>query len=68
MHNKKTRYRLKTNLPIDGAGECFSVDEWFSKYGYVNISTLSKFFEEVIDDDFEKGLNSINLKTINKNI
>jgi len=54
--NQKTRYRLKTNLPINGAGECFTPDEWFAKYGYININGNNSFFEQESD----KGDNNEN--------
>lgn len=67
MKNRKTHYRLKTNLPINGAGKSFSIDEWFARYGYINI-TASEFFEPVTSHETKKGLNSPDETRINKNI
>lgn len=43
--NQKTHYRLKTNLPIDGAGESLTPEDWFLKYGYMDITRENNYFE-----------------------
>ena len=66
---KITYYRLNTNLPINGAGECHSEAEWLSRYGYINItSTETNFFQEETCAGCKKDLNSLDDSVINKDI